>query len=254
MKSYKLVNGAVLRYHDLSGQGRPLLFIHGLGCASSCDYSTVAAAQALTGRRMILIDLLGTAFSDRPIEFAYTVEAHAQTIAELVVARGWESVDVFGHSMGGAVAIALTSLLEKRVAHLVLAEPNLDSGGGFFSRQVAAWREEDYMKRGHADIIAHEITQKNDIWAASLNVSAPYAVHRAACSLMRGGETSSWRDQLYGFAMARTVIFGEKSLPDADHDNLPQAGVAVAVVANAGHAMGLDNPSGLAVAIAQAVC
>jgi pimeloyl-ACP methyl ester carboxylesterase len=254
MKSHKLADGAyALCYHDLPGHGKPLLFIHGLGCASSCDYPAVAAAPALAGRHSVLIDLLGTAFSDRPIEFPYTVEAHAQTIAQLVIDKGWQSVDLFGHSMGGAVAISTASLLKERIAHLVLAEPNLDSGGGFFSRKVAAWREDEYVARGHADTVAEAIAQGNQIWASSLNVSAPYAVHRAACSLMHGGEASSWRGSLYAFAMPRTVIFGEKSLPDVDYDKLPGAGVAVSVVANAGHSLALDNPPGLAAAIAQAL-
>jgi pimeloyl-ACP methyl ester carboxylesterase len=57
---------AMLRYHDLPGSGTPLVFIHGLGCASSCDYPQVIADPALTGRRSILVDLLGSGYSTSP--------------------------------------------------------------------------------------------------------------------------------------------------------------------------------------------
>src|SRR3981081_2398155 len=42
-----------IRYHDIQGNGSPLIFIHGLGCASSCDYPRIASDPALLGRRML---------------------------------------------------------------------------------------------------------------------------------------------------------------------------------------------------------
>jgi pimeloyl-ACP methyl ester carboxylesterase len=83
-----------LRYHDLPGSGVPLLFVHGLGCASSSDFPRVAADPALAGRRRLLLDLLGAGFSDRPDDFAYSVAAHAQTVAGLIgtwPCRSWTS-------------------------------------------------------------------------------------------------------------------------------------------------------------------
>ena len=66
-----------IRYHNFYGKGTPLLFIHGLGCASSFDYIEVAAMLG-TSQRIILIDLLGAGYSDKPLDFEYSVRAHAQ--------------------------------------------------------------------------------------------------------------------------------------------------------------------------------
>ncbi|WP_027573357.1 hypothetical protein [Bradyrhizobium sp. WSM1743] len=53
---------------------------------------------------------------------------------------------------------------------------------------------------------------------------------------------------------ARTVIFGELSLADSpDAKLLPQQGVNVAVVSNAGHGIAVDNPAGLDAAIGRAL-
>lgn len=197
---------------------------------------------------MLLVDLLGYGFSDRPADFAYTVEGHAQTIVALADHLSLSSLNLFGHSMGGAVAIAAAHLLGERVRHLVLSEPNLEPGGGFYSRKIAALSEADYVQTGHTELIAASARDGDDIWAASMLVSAPYAVHRGAVSLVEGSDPS-WREQLYAMAMPRTVVFGDRSLPDPDTERLPAAGVIVAIVENAGHSMAWDNPAGLARAI-----
>jgi pimeloyl-ACP methyl ester carboxylesterase len=86
----------------------------------------------------------------------------------------------------------------------------------------------------------------------TLLVSSPLAVHRGATSLVRGG-SPSWRAQLDALAMPRTVIFGARSLPDPDTERLPMTGIAVRIVADAGHSMMWENPSGFAEAIRAAL-
>lgn len=244
---------ANLLYHDIPGHGLPLIFIHGLGCASSSDYPAVAADRALAGRRMLLVDLLGSGSSDRPAGFGYTVADHAQTIADVVTQLAPEAVDLFGHSMGGAVAITAARLLGPRVRSLILAEPNLDPGGGLSSRKIAAQSEADYVAQGHAVMVRASRLDGNSAWAASLALSAPVGVHRASRSLVAGSDPT-WRAMLLDLPIPRTVIFGELSLASSpDAKLLPQQGVKVAVVSNAGHGIAVDNPAGLAAAIREAL-
>lgn len=253
MKSFALqAGGSRLLYHDIPGDGRPLIMLHGLGCASSCDYPRLASDPALAGRRMILLDLLGSGFSDRPAGFGYTIEDHARTVAELATHLAPDSVDLYGHSMGGSVAIVAATLLGDRVRHLVMGEPNLDPGGGTFSRKVAAIPEADYVAHGHRDLVKAARTEGNSIWAASMSISAPYAVHRSATSLVVGG-APTWRELLYAMKMPRTIIFGEASLPEPDTERLPQQGVGVRVVSQAGHGMTVENPGGVASALRAAL-
>ena len=242
---------ATLRFHDLAGAGAPLIFIHGLGCASSCDYPAVTRDPALAARRAILVDLLGSGFSDRPEGFEYTVAAHASVVVALLDALGIATCDLYGHSMGGAVAIVVATMGRGRVEHLVLSEPNLDPGGGVFSRGIASQPEDRYVAGGHAETIREAARTGNDIWAGSMAATAPFAAHRAAVSLVEGS-SPSWRQQLLGMEMPRTVLFGARSLPDPDFESLRAAGVGVAVVPDAGHSMAWENPSGLAGAIAEA--
>lgn len=238
-----------LLYHDLAGEGPPLLFVHGLGCASSCDYPAVAAAPALRGRRMLLVDLLGAGFSDRPQAFGYTIQDHAGSVVALIEALGLARIVLFGHSMGGAVAITAASMLGGRLHRLVLGEPNLLPGGGSFSRRVASMSERDYVAQGHAALVDSSRREGNDIWAASLAGSAAHAVHRAARSLVLGS-SPSWRSLLADLTAPRTMIIGENSLPYAEAEGLSGIGVDLRIVPKAGHSMAWENPAGLAEAIA----
>lgn len=238
-----------MRWLELPGEGPALVFVHGLGCASSHDYPEVAAHDSLARRRRLLVDLPGFGYSDRPDDFPYTVDAHAEVLEAWLDAVAPGPVSLFGHSMGGAVAIALASRAPARIAHLVSSEPNLDDGGGDFSRPVASRGEPDYVARGHdASVRAAALGGMRD-WAATMRASSPIAVHRGAVSLVAGA-SPTWRARLAAMAMPRTVIFGARSLPDPDTERLPAIGVAVRIVPDAGHAMANENPSALAEAIA----
>ncbi|WP_315743527.1 MULTISPECIES: alpha/beta fold hydrolase [unclassified Bradyrhizobium] len=131
MKAFRTNSAAAnIAYYDVSGHDAAVVYIHGLGCASSADYAGIAGANVLGGRRAILVDLLGSGFSDRPTRFSYSVDDHARALAELVEAVLAGPVNLFGHSMGGAIAIVLAGILGTHVERLILSEPNLDPGGG----------------------------------------------------------------------------------------------------------------------------
>jgi len=243
---------ATMRYHDLPGNGVPVMFIHGLGCASSCDFPRIAADPELAGRRMLLVDLLGSGFSDRPDNFGYAVDDHARSLCELIDTLQVATVDVVGHSMGGSIAIVLAAWNRAKIRRLVVSEPNLDPGGGSFSKPIAEQNESDYVLRGHDRAVERARAEGNSIWAGSLMTSSPLAVHRGALSLVRGS-SPSWRELLRELQMPRTVLFGGRSLPDPDAERLPRFGIAVRVVEDAGHSMIWENPSGYARAVRESL-
>jgi len=242
---YSNIAKATLRYHDIPGKGIPILFIHGMGCAASCDYPQVVSMPPLRGKRAILIDLLGSGFSDKPKSFGYTITDLACVIGEFIAKSKFKKVHLFGHSMGGSIAIEIASMYKKRIQSIIVSEPNLESGGGVFSRPIAEQSETDYVNRGHRLTIESAIAQGYRIWASSLSLSSPAAIHREAVSLVKGG-SPSWREQLVSLPMPRTIIFGELSLPEPDVKRLPELGITVRIVRRAGHSMAWENPAGLA--------
>jgi len=253
MKEYLVQSSkAALRYHDLSGAGAPILFIHGLGCASSLDYPQVAAADGLPKHRRILVDLLGSAFSDKPEEFEYSIESHAVYLQEFVEHLKLDEFYLFGHSMGGSIAISLARRCEKRLKGILISEANLDSGGGFFSRRIAKYGEKAYRSFGHDETIREAREGASTNWAAGLESSSPVAIYREALSLVEG-TSPSWRKTLHALNIPKTFICGEQSLPDPDVSDLEQHDVRIEIVRNAGHSMAWESPEGVAAAIVNGI-
>ena len=237
-----------IRYHDLPGDGAPIVFIHGLGCAGSFEYPQVAAQKELSGNRRILIDLLGSGYSDKPDDFGYEVGDHAAYLLDFVSHLGLDGFTLFGHSLGGAVALSLADRCRDRVGRVILSEANLDAGGGSTSRAIAAYDADDFVNDGFETIIRENQAASNEMWAASFSVSSPQAVYRISKSAIEGA-TPSWREILYSLSCPKTFIFSEDALPDPEMQRLSDHGVHIEVVENAGHSMAWENPKGLAVAI-----
>lgn len=242
-----------LRYYDFPGNDIPIMFIHGLGCAGSFDYPEVATQEALKNHRRILVDLLGAGYSDKPDDFTYTVDDHAEYLAEFVSSIGLESFILFGHSLGGAVAISLATKCKERIDRIILSEANLDkSSEGSTSKYIADYTMQDFLENGCKQLIHESQESGNEMWAAALSTWSPKAAYLISKSATEG-EEPSWREKLYALDCPRTFIFGENTLPDADLKVLSEHKINIELVKNAGHSMAWENPQGLALAIKKGI-
>ncbi len=242
---YSLHAQGQVRWHALPGKGDPVVFIHGLGCASSYEYPRIVADPAFAGRCAILIDLPGYGYSERPASFSYRTSDQAQVVIELLDHLGLDAFWLYGHSMGGSIAIEVASRIPQRVNALAVSEPNFHAGGGAFSRIIAAQDEADFVTCGYAAMLAQEKTA----WAGSLQSSAPWAVWRGAKSLVDGIEPS-WMSLFARFPRPKTLIFGELSLPDNDADSALRQGIELRIIPRAGHSMSDEQPALLAQTLA----
>lgn len=232
-----------VRWQDLPGSGVPLIFVHGLGCASSCEYPRVVVDKAFGGRRAILLDLPGCGYSEKPQDYRYSITEQACVVAELVAHLALESCFLYGHSMGGSISIEAAALLGDKVAGLVVSEPNFHPGGGFFSRQICSYSEAEFI----GGICQQLVAQDDSPWAGSLAVDAPWAVWRGAASLVAGND---WFTRFVDLPEPKQLIFGEHSLPDDDFSRLDALGVSTVVLPECGHSMSWENPTALAAALA----
>ena len=247
MKSYfSSFAGATVRWFDFPGHGDPVVFIHGLGCASSYDYPGVVTDPAFSGQRALLIDLPGFGYSDKPGSFGYGTAEQARVVVELLDSLQLTRCSLFGHSMGGSIAIEAAELLGRRVQALLVSEPNLYAGGGMYSRAIAAQPEAGFVARGFADLLAAETSP----WAGCLQNSAPWAVWRGASSLV-DGLSPSWFARFQQLSCRKALIYGELSLPAQEADDVVAAGIPLLVVPDAGHSMAWENPVALANCMAQ---
>jgi 3-oxoadipate enol-lactonase len=108
--------GASIRTFE-GGEGPPLLLVHGFGGAA---WNFPELAALLPGRRLIIPDLPGHGASS-PLP-APTLTGFADMLAQIFEEQLLEGpVDVFGHSLGGVVALRLAERHPSLVRRLVLA-------------------------------------------------------------------------------------------------------------------------------------
>ncbi|MFC3749848.1 alpha/beta fold hydrolase [Paenibacillus sp. GCM10012306] len=240
---------SILRYNDFPGKEIPILFIHGLGCAGSFDYPQVATQEHSRNHRCILVDLLGSGYSDKPEDFIYTVNEHAEYLAELVKSLDLKSFVLFGHSLGGAIALSLATKCQNQIDRIILSEANLDkSSVGSTSKYIADFEMHDFLENGFSKLVQDSRTNGNEMWAAALSSWSPKAAYLVSQSAAKG-EEPSWREKLYSLDCPRTFIFGENSLPASDLEVLSAHNINIEIVNNTGHSMAWENPKGLARAI-----
>lgn len=230
------------------GSKPPLVYVHGLGSASTIYHAHIAADPELASRRQLFVDLPGHGISDRPADFGYTLEEHADALAAALDAAGATGAEVAGHSMGGAVAIVLAARRPDLVSRLVLTEANLDphptpTAG---SSGIATYTEDDFV---HGGGFAAVLDRIGPLWAATMRLADPLALHRTAVGLVHGTQPTM-RHLLMGLSIDRTYLVGGIEDDLAGRDELIASGVHVEVVPNAGHNIMFDNPNAFVRAIA----
>jgi pimeloyl-ACP methyl ester carboxylesterase len=103
------------------GSGPPIVMIHGLG--GTMRSFTYALLDLLTARyRVILIDRPGSGYSTRPDDRA-SVTHQAELLARFISDRQLGAPLIVGHSLGGAIALALALNHPQQVGALALLAP-----------------------------------------------------------------------------------------------------------------------------------
>lgn len=216
------------------------MYLHGLGAMSSPYYLRVAADPALSDRRSLLFDFLGFGLSDRPDDFSYSLEAHADAIALGLADAGVVGAEVIGHSMGGAIAIVLAKRHPDLVGRLVLIEPNLekaeDSDTAISSR-IAASNEDEFVRRGFYELLQAIGPE----WEMTMRLSHPLAIHRSATAL-RNATQPSMLKILVGLKVPRKLIAGTGGERPGRIRELLRGGVEIKMIPGAGHNVMLDAP------------
>ena len=129
--------------------GPTIAWLHGLGSSSIEAFAEVARHPALTGTTSLLIDLPGHGLSDKPVGWTYSAEDHAGIVVQALASFVSKPVSLFGHSMGGMIAIACAVKAQESVERLILTEPSWNH----LSAHIAAQSEERFIHRGYPALL-----------------------------------------------------------------------------------------------------
>ncbi|QJS13302.1 alpha/beta hydrolase [Streptomyces argyrophyllae] len=238
--------GSRIRWTEVPGAEPARVYLHGLGAMSAVYHAHIAARPELAGRRSLFVDLPGHGTSDRPQDFGYTLEDHADAVAAALDAAGAVGAELIAHSMGGAVAVVLAHRRPDLVSRLVLTEANLDAfpppTAG--SSGIAAYGEDEFVEGGYARVLE----TVGPLWAATMRLADPRALHRSAVGL-RTGSDPVMRTLLERLPIDRVFLQGEHSGELVGREDLEAAGVRVVTVPGAGHNVMFDNPDAFVAAV-----
>ncbi|MFF3331806.1 alpha/beta fold hydrolase [Streptomyces sp. NPDC002888] len=239
--------GSCIRWTEAPGVEPARVYVHGLGAASGVYHAHIAARPELAGRRSLFVDLPGHGISDRPAHYGYTLEDHADALAAALDTAGVTGAELIAHSMGGSVAVVLAHRRPELVSRLVLTEANLDAfpppTAG--SSGIASYEEDAFVAGEHARVLE----KVGPVWAATMRLADPRALHRSAVGL-RCGSDPTMRDILEGLPIERVYLQGAFSGELAGREALEAAGVRVVTVPGAGHNVMFDNPDAFVAAVA----
>jgi pimeloyl-ACP methyl ester carboxylesterase len=123
---YASVNGLEM-YYEIHGTGQPLVLLHGAFSAIGTSFGALLPELAKT-RQVIAFDLQAhgrTADIDRPLSLEQMADDTAAALAQLGIGQA----DIFGYSMGAAVALHIAIRHPSVVRKLVLASVSYHMGG-----------------------------------------------------------------------------------------------------------------------------
>jgi pimeloyl-ACP methyl ester carboxylesterase len=227
---------ALLCYHYFSGAKPTHVYLAGLGGGATGMYPSVIFGSELGSYHTLMPDFLGFGYSDRPNDFGYTIEEHADSVACLLDQLKVMSCTVVGASLGGTVAITLATKRPDLVARLVLAEAPLEP----LDLVGAGQSEQQYIASGHSFVLeqVRQITLSFDIsdrgWFSMFKLSAPHAFFRTAVSLATGSQPG-WREQLYELKIPRLYIWSEEGFREDYSELFAAHGIKVAVIPHTIH-------------------
>ena len=124
-----MVDVAGIRFHlDVSGEGFPLVLLHGF----TGDSSTWASFFDKWGShsRLIVPDIIGHGKTESPEDLNhYQIESMAHSLNTILEKTGVHQIDLLGYSMGGRLALTFAVMFPNRVRKLILesASPGLET-------------------------------------------------------------------------------------------------------------------------------
>lgn len=230
-----------LRYLDLgSGDGPPVVFIHGFGAdLNAWMFTQPALAER---HRTVALDLPGHGGSSRDVG-AGDVGALAEAVAGALAALGIARAHLVGHSLGGAIALELAAAQPGLVASVTLIAsaglgPEINTGfiDGFVKMERRRDAQDVLRLLVHDPALLSRTMVEDVLRYKRLDgVAAALATIAGAC-FPGGRQTQDRTAALAGLAAPVQVIWGrDDRIVPAAHAEALRGRVPVHILDNAGH-------------------
>ncbi|WP_099037769.1 alpha/beta fold hydrolase [Mycobacterium neglectum] len=246
------LDGPDLNVKEFGTDGdRAVVLLHGYS-ASVEWWDRVAAA--MTGQRVIAIDLVGHGGSEAPGDAqSYRIESQAQSVRNALDALGVRRAVLVGHSMGGFVALALAEQDSERVERVVIsdtpAEASLAAMPALAGLACAPVVGEAIDRLRPVDAISDSSLQTgfaDDYGVPPLaHRSLEQLTHSGLCDARAQDGEPSAVDRIAGLGQPVLVVWGERDVltpTAANVERYREAGLTPTVIPGAGHSPNVETP------------
>lgn len=119
-----LPNGHRVHYID-QGEGPVVVYLHGSGSGASghSNFKGNYPEMVAQGCRVIVPDLLGYGYSDKPDDIEYHLDVFVSCVKQMLDIAGVDRYTLVGNSLGGAIALKFALDYPDCVEKLVLMAP-----------------------------------------------------------------------------------------------------------------------------------
>lgn len=218
-----------------------LVFLHGIGCAKEC-FDPVFETELAKQYSILTFDFIGFGDSDKPDDFEYTLEQHAEIAYKLIQQFDPKTVSLVAHSMGGTIGLLLAQKLDNLNWFINLEGNLVSEDAGIVSRRTAEQAEADFVNNGYAAFLT-SLKQSDDTsfrtWAEWYEKSSKLAIYRSGTLLVEWSD--SGKLMVYFKALnKKAFIHGDQT--DISHLSEELKDIETISIPNSGHFMMLDNP------------
>jgi len=163
---------ALARIHYLDiGAGPPIVLVHGLG-GQLRNFTYALAGHLAAHHRLLIIDRPGSGYSTWTKPTDWSLRAQARVVSQFIAALGLNSPLLVGHSLGGAISLALAIEHPEAVSGLALlaplTQPNTEVSDIFKALAIKS----GLVRRLIANTLATPLSRRNRV-ATGLVVFGP---------------------------------------------------------------------------------
>ena len=218
-----------------------LVFLHGIGCAKEC-FDPVFETELAKQYSILTFDFIGFGDSDKPDDFEYTLEQHADIAFELIEQFKPKTVSLVAHSMGGTIGLLLAQKLDNLDWFLNLEGNLVSEDAGIVSRRTSEQSEADFVNSGHAAFLT-SLKQADDpafrTWAEWYENSSKIAIYRSGTSLVEWSDSGKLMNY-FSSLNKKAFVHGDQT--EISHLTSSLKNIKTISISNSGHFMMLDNP------------